>query len=112
VRLGELLRAEAYDADGDDLGQVHDVRLRHSVTPDGRHRLVVESVIVGAGALSARLGYTYGDVQGPWLLTRIFRRLGRGARRADWGDVAWSDGRVDVRRRAHELPHPGETGDD
>jgi len=114
VRLGDLLWAEAEDADGEDLGQVHDVRLRHSMTPDGRHRLVVEGVIVGAGAVSARMGYAYGDVQGPWLVARLMAWLGRHSRYVDWGDLEWrrDEGVVRVARRAGELPHPAETGHD
>ena len=113
MRLGDLLWAEAVDADGADLGQVHDLRLRHSMTPDGRHRLVVEGVMVGAGAVSARLGYAYGDVQGPWVVAALMRRIGRRSRYVRWSDLAWEPGgRVEVSRRAADLPHPAEVRDD
>jgi hypothetical protein len=43
-------------------------------------RLVVDGVLVGVGAVGARLGYAYGQVGGPTLLAWALRRLARRAR--------------------------------
>lgn len=111
MRLAELLWAEAVTDVGDALGRVHDVRLRLAQPPDGEPALVVEGVIVGVGALSARLGYATGDVAGPWILAAVARRLGRSARYVAWSRVvSFDDGVLRVRGPADDLPHPGSHG--
>ncbi len=110
MQLADLLLTDAEGPDGKPLGQVHDVRLRHSMTPDGRHRLVVEGVIVGAGAGAARLGYAYGDVQGPWLLTVLMRWLSRRSRYVSWRDLHWDrdQRRITTTKATDQLPRPAE----
>ncbi len=92
MRLSELLGAEAVDQGGNVLGEVHDVRLREEVTDAGNNRrFVVDGFLVGAGSIGARLGYSYGEVTGPWLLALIMRTLARRARYLPWRDVASFD---------------------
>ncbi len=75
MRIGEVLGAEVVAEDGRRLGEVHDVRLRR--TP--KDEIVIDGLVIGAGALAVRLDYTSGDVGGPWLLAWLMRRLGRRA---------------------------------
>jgi hypothetical protein len=108
MRLADLLLSDAYDGSGDEIGQVHDVRLRHSMTPDGRHRLEVVGVSVGAGSIAARTGYVNGGVEGPAVVSRIMRWLSRHAKYIAWDELAWDpdERRVDTERRGADLPHP------
>lgn len=61
------------------------------------------------GALQARLGYAYGDVDGPWVLRWALGRLGRRARYVPWGSVTtFEHGVVTIRGRAGDLRHPSD----
>jgi hypothetical protein len=109
VHLAEVLWSQAFTEDGAELGQVHDVRLQLTLHDDGSHDLTVEGIIVGVGALSARLGYAYGDVEGPWVLKRLLGWLGRKARYIEWELVSsFEDGRVVVTASRDDLPHPSD----
>lgn len=113
MRLADLLWAEAVTEDGETLGQVHDVRLCLDDDAGGDRSLTVDGVIVGTGAVWARLGYAYGDVRGPWLVAALLRRIGRSARYVSWDRVAGFDGHVvRVSGRADDLPHPADARDD
>ncbi|HVM09673.1 MAG TPA: hypothetical protein VM345_14490 [Acidimicrobiales bacterium] len=108
MRLADLLLSTAYDGSGDEIGQVHDVRLRHSMTPDGRHRLQIVGVSVGAGAIGARTGYVNGAVEGPAVVRRLMRWASRHAKYIGWNELRWDpdERRVDTERHAGDLPHP------
>ena len=110
MRLADLLLSSAEDSDGTDLGQVHDVSARLSVSADGRHRLVVEGVVTGVGSVGTRLGYLHGEVSGPWLLAVVLRWLGRHSRYVPWEHLRWDParGHVDVLVGRDELVHPSE----
>ena len=108
MHLAELLLAEAYTAGGEWLGQVHDVRARLDEAGDGPS-LTVEGVIVGVGALSARLGYAYGEVAGPRIVAAVVRHLGRKALYLPWADVvSFEGGRLTVEGPKDRYRHPGE----
>ena len=112
MRLADLLWLQAVDEDGEDLGQVHDVRLLLEEGA-GRPTLTVEGIIVGAGALKARLGYAYGDVRGPWPLSAVLRWMGRSARYVEWDRIVSLDQTIVRVQGAHgDLSHPGGPGDD
>lgn len=106
MRLADLLWAQARDADGEELGQVHDVRLRLEEDGHDAPRLVVESIIVGAGTVGRRLGYAHGGVEGPWLLARLFEWAARHAREAKWTDVRREARVLHVQRPRDELERP------
>jgi hypothetical protein len=93
MRLSELLGRPVLDADGRAMGTVKDVRL----VQDGPYvegfgqALRVEGLLFGRGALGVRLGMARANVQGPWPLTTVFRRLERRARYVEWDDVTRHD---------------------
>lgn len=110
MRLRELLGAKVVDQEGNGVGDVHDLRVRRSeAVPPGEGVLVVEGLVTGVGALQARLGYAYGDVDGPWVLRWALGRLGRRARYVPWGSVTtFEHGVVTIRGRAGDLRHPSD----
>jgi hypothetical protein len=113
VRIAELLRSGVVDAAGTPVGNVEDVRLvQDSSYIEGfGAALRLDGLVVGTGAVAARLGYHRHGVRGPWLLKRIFRWLERRARYVQWSHVAEWDGET-VRLSCleaelptlHELP--------
>jgi hypothetical protein len=97
LRLSDLLDAATFDADGQPLGRVKDVRL----VQDGPYvegfgqALRVAGVIVGQRAYGIRLGFERAKVTGPWPLTALFRRFEERASYIPWDDVAeWRPGLV------------------
>ena len=84
MRLGELLSKDVITENGEHLGKVHDVLLHLDDHGSQPQTLTIEGLIVGTGSLAARLGYTYGEVNGPRPLAALMRRLGRSARYIPW----------------------------
>jgi hypothetical protein len=109
MRLSELLRAKVVDTSGNDLGSVDDVLLVQDgpmLAPFGA-ALRVEGLVVGRGAVGARLGYHRGAVDGPWLLRVLFRALERRARYVRWEQVeSWDGEVVRIAGRGEELGAP------
>lgn len=101
MRLSDLLRLRAFDAAGEPLDHVRDVRFE---CRDGDW--VASDLVVGRGALAERLGFVHGAVERPLLLARLMRRLGRHARVVPWDRVASIGERVDVDARRDELSRP------
>lgn len=103
MRLSELLGLEVVDQEGNVLGEVHDVRLTE--VPEGG--LVIDGFVLGIGSIGARLGYTYGEVEGPWVLARLLRRVSRHARYVRWQHVTSFEGnRLVAAASAEALVHP------
>jgi hypothetical protein len=89
MRVSDLLDCEVFDAEGDSIGKVRDVRL----VMDGPLRgalaqLRLDAVFVGGNAIAGRLGYVRGGVRGPALLIAIMSRLERNVRTYDVNQVA------------------------
>lgn len=103
MRLSELLKVDAYDSTGADIGHVRDVRLERK----GDH-WEVTGLVVGSGALADRLGYAYGVVAGPRIIAMLMSWLARHGKFVPWRVVRLGDGRVDVDARGSDLRHPNE----
>lgn len=106
MRMGDLLESRVADADGRDLGVVHDVRL----VQDGPllegfgHALRVDGLVVGPGSWAVRLGYLRHGVKGPWLVKALAQAVERRTRFVPWGDVeAWDGRHVRLRCREADL---------
>ncbi|UDY24937.1 hypothetical protein [Nocardioides sp. Kera G14] len=86
-RLSHLLQMEAVDADGTSLGTVTDVRLEHD-------DLEATAYVIGRRHPGALLGYRRHPDQGPWLVNRAMRWLGRHTFEVDAAHVHldWSEG--------------------
>jgi len=108
MRLDELLRAEVFDADGEKLGHVRDVRIVQDGPALG-HRgaplFRVHGLIVGAGGVGERLGYGRAGLKGPWLFTKLFRP---GSERfVPWEQIARRNSdRIDLTTTKAELAMP------
>ncbi len=100
MTAAELLSLEVVDESGRRLGKVHDLRLRRS----SRDAWTIDALVVGASALSYRLGYANHEVRGPSALETVVRWLTRGVMEIAWSDVvSVEDERVTVRpRRSHD----------
>lgn len=113
MRLSELLHSRVLDADGRDIGHVHDVRLVQDgpVLEGFGHALRVQGLVVGAGSLGVRLGYHRHGVRGPALVKWPALRLERRARYVAWADVdQWDGDVVRLRARADDLPRLTDVG--
>ena len=103
MRLVELIGCRVIDAEGDDVGGVHDVRLR-AVTVDGHETYRVIALVVGDVSLATRLGYGRQDLQGPWPLPQLFGRLARRSRLVEWDDIVEiARPRITISRRRDDL---------
>jgi sporulation protein YlmC with PRC-barrel domain len=99
VTIAELLEHRVVDADGREVGRVHDVRADDS---DGQLR--VTGLVTGPGAFAYRLGYATGRVRGPWLLTRMAAWLQTEVLVVDWEQVERvEEGRVHLRTTRDRL---------
>ena len=70
---------------------------------------MIKGLIVGRGTVASRLGYTYGDVAGPWLVARLMRRTARRSRLVPWERLELSpDGSFCVLGDTGDLDHPSQ----
>lgn len=105
MKATDLLGSRVVDRHGEEVGTVRDLRARPE---DGG--LTLCGLVVGRGAIAERLGYAYGEVEGPWVVARLMQRLGRRARYVAWEDVGeFSDGVLRLGVEAAALPHAAET---
>ena len=108
MRLSELLGAEVVDRHGRSAGRVHDVRFQQDGPIVGGFgaSLRLVGLIVGRGALGARLGFDRGNVKGPLPVKLVVRWLGR-ERYVTWEQVRdLEPGRIHLTAAADELPRP------
>ena len=107
MRASDLLGREVVDADGHPIGRVHDLRSTLDRSAIGGARgIPISHLIVGPRWMGGRLGYSHGDVKGPWLLRSTLRLAARRARiiRAEDIGALGLTIRLDVARSA--LRHP------
>jgi hypothetical protein len=112
MRLSELLGSEVVDRDGRSAGRVHDLRLQQDgpVIDGFGASLRLHGLIVGRGALGARLGFDRGDVKGPLLVKLVVGWLGH-RRYVAWEQVRELEpGRVRISAAADELAPPDPAG--
>jgi hypothetical protein len=96
----ELIGCAVYDADGEPLGKVHD--LRFAAGGHGAYQLT--ALECGGVGLAHRLGYAGRDLAGPWPLTVLLRRLVRHSLVIPWSAVERvEDRRVDIGLRRADL---------
>jgi PRC-barrel domain len=104
MRAAELMGLPVYDADGELVGHVHDLRLDSSGKPGCAGYRLSALACSGKYAVGHRLGYGDEDMAGPWPLNRLFRRFAARARVVDWADVtAVTPERIEIARRRRDL---------
>lgn len=110
MRATELLGCVVYDADGDVVGHVHDLRFESRAGTAGWTGYRLTTLACGDRvAVGHRLGYGERDMVGPWPLTRIFRRRGRRSLLVAWSDVtSFERPRIEIGRRRAELRSAGD----
>jgi hypothetical protein len=115
MHLSDLLQCVVVDDSGVELGPVRDVRLVRDGPVVGTFgaSFRVSGLVVGIGALGARLGYERGDVERPVALRALFGRLARRGQLVAWSDVASvEEGRIRLRPDARPRPlTPAEGGE-
>jgi hypothetical protein len=89
VRLSDLLKAEVVDVNGETVGHVHDVRFVRDgpLVGDFGTAYQLQGLIVGRGSVGSRLGFDRKNVQGPWLLKALFRRVHASSRFVEWDTI-------------------------
>jgi hypothetical protein len=85
-RLSRMFGRHVRDADGRPIGQVHEVRLRRieTATPLTAPDFKIEALIVGAGGLALRLGFTSTPARAPWPFGARARAAVADARVVPW----------------------------
>jgi hypothetical protein len=99
MKLSDLLDARVVDEQGRGLGRVHDVHLVQDgpLVPGFGAALRVDELIVGRGAVGARLGFHRDAMRGPLPLKAFFRWALRERQSIKWSRVLeWEDGVVRV----------------
>jgi sporulation protein YlmC with PRC-barrel domain len=106
MRAGGLVGATVLDADGAELGHVHDLILVQDGPPIGPVGAAfrLHALLFGAPAIGARLGFARRDVRGPWPLRALFSALHDRMRVAVWEQVAAiEEGRIRLAVSAGEV---------
>jgi hypothetical protein len=105
MRATELLGCTVYDADGEVVGHVHDLRFEPLPGTPGWTGYRLTTLACGdRAAVGHRLGYGERDMAGPWPLTWIFRRRSRTSLLVAWSDVtSFQRPRIEIGRRRAEL---------
>jgi sporulation protein YlmC with PRC-barrel domain len=111
-RMNDFLEMTVVDRAGVELGQVLDVRV--TPEPGRRQRLPFTGLVVGRGRPGSLLGYDRRGDQGPWLVSRLVRRIHRHSGYLSWADVVeidWDARRITAARglTALEPATGGET---
>jgi hypothetical protein len=98
MRLVEIIGCHVVDADGQTIGEVHDVRVVADGPPDanGRPGYRLDALLAGTGGMAHKLGYSDDAMAGPWPLTSFFRRQLRRSLVVPWADVV-AIGRPSIR---------------
>jgi hypothetical protein len=106
MRFSDLLRSTVIDADGEEVGAVHDARFAKDGPALGAFGPAYrfQGLVVGKGTLGARLGFDRASVKGPWLLKTFFRRLQASTKFVDWSSLdSIEEEKIRLRVRAADL---------
>jgi hypothetical protein len=106
LRVGLLFGRRVIDGNGQDIGRVHDVRLRRDgpVIPGFGPALRVEGLIVGEGSFATRLGLDRTDITGPWPLSTWGKRVAHRAHFIPWETLEPHDDCYTTNLTTAELP--------
>jgi hypothetical protein len=104
MRTSELIGCRVYDAEGQDVGTVHDLHFRLRLQPDGSQACQLDALECGGVGFGHRLGYGEHAMRGPWPLPQLFRYLARRSLAVPWSQVTALDRpRIDISVRRDQL---------
>jgi hypothetical protein len=104
MMTSELIGCQVYDAEGQAVGTVHDLRFRLQTRPDGSRACQLDALECGGIGLGHRLGYGEHAMRGPWPLPQVFRYLARRSLAIPWTQITGIDGRrIDISARRDQL---------
>lgn len=104
MRTSELIGCQVYDADGQDVGTVHDLHFRLRLRSDGSRACQLDALECGGIGFGHRLGYGEHAMRGPWPFPQLFRYLARRSLAVPWTEVTAIDGhRIDISSRRDQL---------
>lgn len=104
MRAAELIGCHVYDADGQPVGTVHDLRFTVQAEADGSRACRLDALECGGIGLGHRLGYGEGAMRGPWPFPQLFRRLARRSLAIPWSQVtAVRRPRIDISVQRDQL---------
>ena len=106
MRASDILGLVVRDADGQEVGQVHDIRLVRDAPIQGTFGLGyrVTGLVVGAAGIGVRLGFDRGAVRGPWILKRLFAWLHSDSRFVPWEQIdALADDELRLKAKMEAL---------
>jgi hypothetical protein len=111
VRTSELIGCRVYDADGQDVGAVHDLHFRLRLRPDGSRACQLDALECGDIGFGHRLGYGEHAMRGPWPFPPLFRYLARHSLIVPWSAVTSFDRpRIDISVPRDQLQAPRRAG--
>jgi uncharacterized protein YrrD len=111
MRTSELIGCQVYDADGQDVGAVHDLHFRLRLRPDGDRVCQLDALECGGIGFGHRLGYGEHAMRGPWPFPQLFRYLARRSLIVPWSAVTSFDRpRIDISVPRDQLRAPRKAG--
>ena len=112
MRSLDLVGAEVRNERGERLGVVHDLLLQSGAPPlpdSSEPAFAISKLVVGPSGVGHRLGYGRGEMNGPWPLTLILKRLAARSREIPWSDVLECASRTITVRTNGTADTPEET---
>ena len=105
LRVGSLFGRPVLDADGRDVGRVHDLRVRRDgpIIPGFGPALRIEGIIIGTGSIASRLGLDRPDITAPWPLHLWAKRAARTARFVPWEHIEVHNHHITCSERHDEM---------
>jgi|SRR5579875_1419049 len=90
MRTLDIIGAQVRDERGELLGIVHDLLLESGASPlpdSSEPAFAISKLVVGPAGIGHRLGYGRGEMNGPWPLTLILKRLAARSTQIPWSEV-------------------------
>ena len=107
MKATDILESVVIDAEGMQLGQVHDIRAVREGPVQGVFGPCyrVQALVIGPTAMGVRLGFDRTSMHGPAILKRLFRHIHRNGRLVDWSLIeSMGAGEIRLRAKVDDLP--------
>src|SRR5438477_1077354 len=107
MRVSDILECTVVDADGREVGQVHDIRMVREGPVQGVFGPAYRALglVIGPAAIGVRLGFGRTSLRGPAPLKSLFRWIHREGRFVEWSAIeSIGDRKIRLRVRSQDLP--------